>query len=84
MSEFAKRWNKTLRESGKPAYQLIAELIAIDIKSGRLTVKDRLPTLRELASDLGLNYTTVARGYAEARRRGLIDARVIRRAELGA
>lgn len=75
MSEFAKRWNKTLRESGKPAYQLIAELIANDIKSGRLTVKDRLPPLRELASDLGLNYTTVARGYAEARRRGLVDAR---------
>lgn len=75
MSEFARRWGKTLRESGKPAYQLIAELIAGDIRSGRLTARDRLPPLRELATDLGLNYTTVARGYAEARRRGLIDAR---------
>ncbi len=75
MSEFSKRWSKVIRESGKPAYQAIAELIANDIKSGRLTAKDRLPPLRELAEDLGLNYTTAARGYAEARRRGLIDAR---------
>jgi DNA-binding transcriptional regulator YhcF (GntR family) len=75
MSEYAKRWPRLLRDSGKPAYLAIAELIASDIKSGRLTAKDRLPPLRMLADDLGLNYTTVARGYAEARRRGLIDGR---------
>ena len=34
----------------------------------------RLPTLRDLAGALQLNYTTVARGYSEARKRGLIDA----------
>jgi DNA-binding transcriptional MocR family regulator len=34
-----------------------------------------LPGLRDLASALHLNYTTVARAYAEARKRGLLDAR---------
>lgn len=75
MSDFAKRWSRGLRVSDKPAYLAIADLIGDDIRSGRLTTQDRLPPLRALAEDLELNYTTVARGYAEARRRGLIDAR---------
>jgi DNA-binding transcriptional MocR family regulator len=61
--------------SGKPAYLAIADLIAEDMQSGRLSPRDRLPPLRELAIDLQLNYTTVARAYAEARRRGLIDGK---------
>jgi DNA-binding transcriptional MocR family regulator len=61
--------------SGKPAYLAIADLIAEDVQSGRLAPRDRLPPLRELAADLALNYTTVARAYAEARRRGLIDGK---------
>ena len=75
LEKIAHRWGKSIREGSKPAYLAIAELIADDIKSGRLTTKDRLPPLRSLAEELSLNYTTVARGYAEARRRGLIDAR---------
>lgn len=69
-------WNKRIREGAKPAYILIAELIAEDIHKGVLSVRDPLPTLRDLARDLGLNYTTVARGYAEARKRGLVDSHV--------
>jgi DNA-binding transcriptional MocR family regulator len=74
--DYANRWFKRIREGARPAYLAIAELIAEDMKSGRLSAADRLPPLRTLAEQLGLNYTTVARGYAEARRRGLIDARV--------
>lgn len=66
-------WTKKLQKSDKPAYLLIAELIADDVRTGRLVARDRLPTLRDLAEDLQLNYTTVARGYSEARKRGLID-----------
>jgi DNA-binding transcriptional regulator YhcF (GntR family) len=55
-------WRKQLRASAKPAYLLLADLIADDIRTGRLGARDRLPTLRELAADLQLNYTTVARG----------------------
>lgn len=68
-------WRKRIEASDKPAYLLLADLIADDVKSGRLAARDKLPTLRDLATALDLNYTTVARGYAEARKRGLIDSR---------
>ena len=73
MNKTPTHWLKKLQKSDKPAYLLMADLIAEDIRSGRLVARDRLPTLRELAGDLELNYTTVARGYSEARKRGLID-----------
>ena len=68
-------WRRRLAASDQPAYLLIADLIAEDVRTGRLGPRDRLPTLRELADELALNYTTAARAYAEARKRGLIDAR---------
>ncbi len=68
-------WVPRLRQSGLPAYQLIPDLLAEDLQRGRLAPRDRLPPLRELAHQLGLNYTTVVRGFAEARERGLIASR---------
>ncbi len=76
MTSITHHWIKHLAESKKPAYLLIADLIEEDISSLRLRVKDRLPALRDLATELGLNYTTVARAYTEARKRGLIDSQV--------
>ncbi|HDR8932653.1 aminotransferase-like domain-containing protein [Burkholderia vietnamiensis] len=74
--EFAiHHWSKRLLESRKPAYLLISDLIEEDLAAGRLKPRDRLPGLRDLAGALNLNYTTVARAYAEARRRGLLDTR---------
>lgn len=75
MNNLTQHWHKRLDTSERPAYLLLADLIADDIRTGRLTARDRLPTLRDLAIELRLNYTTVARGYAEARKRGLIDSR---------
>jgi DNA-binding transcriptional MocR family regulator len=75
MSKPTQHWRRRIEASDQPAYRLIADLIAEDLRTGRLAARDRLPTLRELADDLGLNYTTVARAYAEARKRGLIDSR---------
>ncbi|GAB4058755.1 PLP-dependent aminotransferase family protein [Uliginosibacterium sediminicola] len=68
-------WIKQIAEANKPSYLMIADLIAEDLRVGRLSPRDQLPTLRELAQMLGINYTTAARGYAEARKRGLIDTR---------
>lgn len=76
MTKATQHWLKRLQSADRPAYLLIADLIAEDVHSGRLGARDRLPTLRDLADDLKLNYTTVARAYAEARKRGLIDSRV--------
>lgn len=70
------RWAAYLRQqTQRPAYLLIADLIADGVKSGEFQARDRLPPLRDLAVALALNYTTVTRGYAEARKRGLIDSR---------
>ena len=69
-------WTPDLASSNKPRYLAIADLIAADIKSGRLATGDRLPPQRKLASRLQIDFTTVARGYAEAQKRGLIELRV--------
>ena len=70
------RWATQLQQqTQRPAYLRIADFIAEGIATGELPSRYRLPPLRELAETLGLNYTTVTRGYAEARRRGLIDSR---------
>jgi DNA-binding transcriptional MocR family regulator len=68
-------WIPRLRSSELPAYQLIPELLSEDLRNGRLAPRERLPPLRDLAQVLGLNYTTVVRGFAQARERGLIASR---------
>lgn len=75
MDTYTRHWATQLRDSSKPAYLLIPDLLAQDLSSGRLSPGDRLPTIRDLAQALDLNYTTVARGLAEAQKRGMIDAR---------
>ena len=69
-------WIPNLAGSGKPHYLAIADNIADDVKSGRLAEGDRLPPQRKLASLLAIDFTTVARGYVEAQRRGLVASRV--------
>jgi DNA-binding transcriptional MocR family regulator len=71
-----KDWTPDLSLSNSPRYMAIADVIALDLKSGRLQVGDRLPPQRELARRLDMDFTTVARGYAEARKRGLLDSHV--------
>ena len=69
-------WAPDLKRYAKPHYSAIADAIADDIAAGRLAAADRLPPQRQLAERLALNFTTVARGYVEAQRRGLIESRV--------
>ena len=45
-------------------------------RTGRLAPRDRLPPQRKLAERLDIDFTTVARGYVEAQKRGLVDSRV--------
>jgi DNA-binding transcriptional MocR family regulator len=75
MSALTIRWRRRIEASTRPAYLLIPDLIEEDLRAQRVAPRDQLPTLRELAGALQLHYTTVARGYAEARKRGLIDSR---------
>ena len=69
-------WMPLLSRLGKPRYLAIADAIAEDIRSGRLAPLDRLPPQRKLARHLDIDFTTVARGYIEAQKRGLIESRV--------
>jgi DNA-binding transcriptional MocR family regulator len=69
-------WVPDLSRRGAPRYMAIADAIAGDIEAGRLSPSDRLPPQRTLAAALGIDFTTVARGYVEAKRRGLIESHV--------
>jgi DNA-binding transcriptional MocR family regulator len=59
-----------------PLYARIVDALAADIAEGRLVPGSRLPTQRELAEHVGATVATITRSYAEAQRRGLVDATV--------
>jgi DNA-binding transcriptional MocR family regulator len=69
-------WSPQLSRLGKPRYLAIADAIAEDIRNGTLGPSDRLPPQRTLARRLDIDFTTVARGYVEAQKRGLIESRI--------
>jgi len=68
-------WVPTLADREGPVYRRIVEALSADIASGRLNRGQQLPTHRALAKTLGIDLTTVTRAYAEARQRGLTQAR---------
>src|SRR5215468_1472260 len=69
-------WIPTISELSGPRYQRIVEAMEADIASGRLVRGQQLPTQRALAKALDIDLTTVTRAYSEARRRGILEARV--------
>jgi DNA-binding transcriptional MocR family regulator len=69
-------WTPDITGTAKPRYLAIADAIAEDIRIGRLSAADRLPPQRRLARRLAVDFTTVARGYVEAQRRGLVASTV--------
>lgn len=69
-------WRPRALRADTPVYLALADAIAEDVAASRLRPGHQLPTHRELARALGVDLTTVTRGYAEARRRGLLVGRV--------
>ena len=65
-------WRPQVAADSGSLYLTIADAIAADLSTGRLTPGDRLPPQRELADRLGVALGTVTRGYTEAERRGLV------------
>lgn len=49
--------------SEEPIYLQIARQIEEMVGNGTLTVGDQLPTVREMATELSINFNTVARAY---------------------
>jgi DNA-binding transcriptional MocR family regulator len=69
-------WLPTIADRTGPLYLRIVDALASDVGAGRLRRGQILPTHRALARSLGIDLTTVTRAYAEARQRGLTEARV--------
>jgi len=74
MPKLAGIWTPKIKKNSGPLYIAIANAIAEDIAIGQLAAEQRLPPQRKLAEALGIDFTTVARAYTEAHRRGLIDS----------
>ena len=59
--------------SGVPIYLQIMEQIRQMVANGELSQGDQLPTVRQLATDLRVNFNTVARAYRLLDQAGLIS-----------
>jgi len=58
-----------------PPYEQVRAQLAAQITDHVLVVGTRLPTVRQLAGDLGLAVNTVARAYRELESAGLVETR---------
>ncbi|MDQ3627230.1 MAG: GntR family transcriptional regulator [Actinomycetota bacterium] len=58
-----------------PPYEQVRTQVAAMVASGGLTAGQKLPTVRQLAADLGLATNTVARAYRELETDGVIATR---------
>ena len=58
--------------SGLPIYRQIVDWVKLNAAGGALPRGAQLPTVRQLAVDLGVNSNTVARAYLELERMGVV------------
>ena len=59
--------------SGVPSYVQIVEQVQTFLANGELKPGDQLPTVRQLASELRVNFNTIARAYRMLDDAGLIS-----------
>lgn len=59
--------------TGAPIYEQIVEQVRSRIESGKLNPGDQLPTVRQLALELRVNFNTIARAYRILDEAGLIS-----------
>ena len=64
----------SLESNETSRYAALADRIEAAIQRGELKPGEKLPTHRKLAEALNVTVGTVTRGYAEAERRGLVNA----------
>ena len=63
------QWN--IRDDA-PVYAQLVEHIKLAIISGEFKLGERLPSVRELSADAGVNPNTMQRAFAELEREGLV------------
>lgn len=59
-------------DSGIPLWVQLRNRLVYLIESGHLAEGDKLPTVREMAVNLGINYNTVSKVYQDIERDGYI------------
>lgn len=59
--------------SGVPVYRQIIDQVTRGLAAGAHLDGDQLPTVRQLAVDLGINPNTVVRAYRELELRGILE-----------
>lgn len=64
------------RTSNQSLYRQIAEQIKTQIGNGRLPANTRLPTVRQLAQELGVTRLTIQNAYGELQADGWVEATV--------
>lgn len=67
-------WKPWIAEGARLKYLGIVEALETDIRSGRISGGERLPSQRVIAETIDVDLTTVTRACNEARRRGFVSA----------
>ncbi len=68
-------WLRVDARAGRPLFDQLRNQIIDAIRAGTLPPGARLPTVRELAGQLGLAVNTVARAYRELEAAGIVETR---------
>ncbi|WP_159721290.1 GntR family transcriptional regulator [Enterococcus sp. CSURQ0835] len=59
-------------QSAEPIYRQLREQIIIGIATGELNPGEQLPTVRQIADELGVNTMTVSKGYQQLKEEGYL------------
>lgn len=68
-------WLRVDGRAAQPLFDQLRSQIINGVRDGTLPPGTRLPTVRELASQLGLAVNTVARAYRELETAGILETR---------
>ncbi|HCA52592.1 MAG TPA: GntR family transcriptional regulator [Mycobacterium sp.] len=69
------QWLRIDSGSSAPLFDQLRTAVIVAVRDGRLAAGTRLPTVRELAGELGLAVNTVARAYRELESTGIVETR---------
>jgi GntR family transcriptional regulator len=63
------------RHSPTPVYQQMIDAIVVAIEANQLGIGEKLPSIREMSAQLGINQNTTVRVYRELEIRGYIESK---------
>ena len=69
------QWLRVDPGSATPLFEQLRVAVIDAVRDGRLTPGTRLPTVRQMAADVGLAVNTVARTYRELETAGIVETR---------